>query len=128
MSVQQSDILPAGYHEAAARQGWQDAGDFNEPHDPSCFFVNNDGLRLCIGRWLPPTPEDVKACIVYIHGYGHHFHTLGGYFSKLAESGIATVALDQAGHGYVLLAAASSACDGNEGSICHTDIVWSPGP
>lgn len=99
-SVGYRETPNAEYREAAARQGWTDATDFNEPHDPDCFFVNEDGLRLCIGRWLPPQPQDVRACVVYIHGYGHHFHTLGDYFKRLAESGIAVVALDQAGHGY----------------------------
>lgn len=63
------------------------------------FVVDNpiDGLTL-LGRFFPP-PKKPKAVMALVHGFGEHSGRYSDMADYLAQSGIATIALDLRGHG-----------------------------
>lgn len=60
------------------------------------FFTSRDGLRL---YWMSERPEQPRAHVVFVHGYGDHTGRYRPTFQALTAQGFAVHALDYRGHG-----------------------------
>lgn len=61
------------------------------------FFVNSRGKQLLSRQWIPP--RNVKATVVFLHGYAGHSGRYDALARYLSRSGIAVFAFDMEGHG-----------------------------
>lgn len=52
-------------------------------------FVNNRGQRIHAYSVLPQSTADIRAAVVFCHGYAEHSHRKMEAFKQLAASGIA---------------------------------------
>jgi alpha-beta hydrolase superfamily lysophospholipase len=60
------------------------------------FFTGKDGLRL---YWMSEQPEQPKAHVVVVHGYGDHIGRYRSTIDTLAAEGYAVHGFDYRGHG-----------------------------
>jgi alpha-beta hydrolase superfamily lysophospholipase len=60
------------------------------------FFTGKDGLRL---YWMSEQPEQPKAHVVVVHGYGDHIGRYRPAIDALAAEGYAVHGFDYRGHG-----------------------------
>ena len=60
------------------------------------FFTSGDGLRL---YWMSERPEQPRAHVAFVHGYGDHSGRYRPAFAALAERGFAVHSFDYRGHG-----------------------------
>jgi lysophospholipase len=60
------------------------------------FFTGKDGLRL---YWMSEQPEQPRAHVVVVHGYGDHIGRYRGTMDTLAAEGFAVHGFDYRGHG-----------------------------
>jgi acylglycerol lipase len=60
------------------------------------LFLSSDGLKIMTECWLP---EQRKALVVVVHGYGEHSGRYRHVVKALAEAGYGVFTLDHRGHG-----------------------------
>jgi alpha-beta hydrolase superfamily lysophospholipase len=60
------------------------------------FFTGKDGLRL---YWMSEQPEQPRAHVVVVHGYGDHIGRYRTTFEALTAQGFAVHGFDYRGHG-----------------------------
>jgi alpha-beta hydrolase superfamily lysophospholipase len=61
------------------------------------YLASDDGTRLFLRRWLPPSPA--KAVALVVHGMAEHSLRYGPLALRLAAEGFETWAADARGHG-----------------------------
>ncbi|MBI5090986.1 MAG: alpha/beta hydrolase [Candidatus Hydrogenedentes bacterium] len=59
-------------------------------------FAAQDGAELFERRWEIANP---RACVVIVHGFGHHSGSFAGVAERLNAAGYSVCAFDQRGHG-----------------------------
>ena len=67
---------------------------------PKEFLLTaGDGVQLASYLWEPAEGQDVKACMVIVHGVGEHAMRYDEYAEYFTSRGIAVLSMDLRGHG-----------------------------
>eukprot|EP00638_Chattonella_subsalsa_P009736 CAMPEP_0117751994 /NCGR_PEP_ID=MMETSP0947-20121206/11332_1 /TAXON_ID=44440 /ORGANISM="Chattonella subsalsa, Strain CCMP2191" /LENGTH=339 /DNA_ID=CAMNT_0005570533 /DNA_START=1 /DNA_END=1017 /DNA_ORIENTATION=- len=66
------------------------------------YFINEGGQKLHVRNFLPKTPNQCQAVVIWLHGFcGHTNHPPAAFLgAEMAKRGVAWLAYDQIGHGY----------------------------
>lgn len=79
---------------------------------PEISFTNHHGHKIFAQKWLPK--NEIKSCILLLHGYAEYSGRYPGFIKKLTCSGHAVFTLDHQGHGR---------SEGTRGSALFEDLV-----
>lgn len=63
------------------------------------FTLPADGATLVCRSWSPPEGQNVKARIVYVHGFSEHILAYDEWFPSIASEGYHVTMYDARGHG-----------------------------
>lgn len=62
-------------------------------------IINNNGVDLVIRHWSVPTGTDIKAKIVFVHGFSEHNDGYNAWWPGVAKAGYDVTMFDQRGFG-----------------------------